>query len=66
MAGEEVVPELIQEDVTAERLIQEARVLIQDKARRNEIIKKLQDVRRKFGQAGASEKTARIALDMIS
>ena len=66
VAGEEVVPELIQEDVTAERLVQEARVFLQDNAKRNEVIKKLQDVRRKFGQAGASEKTARIALDMIS
>jgi lipid-A-disaccharide synthase len=66
VAGEEVVPELIQEDVTAEKLVQEARAFIQDKARRNEVIEKLRDVRRKFGQAGASEKTARIALDMIS
>jgi lipid-A-disaccharide synthase len=66
VAGEEVVPELIQDDVRAERLVQEARLLLQDEVRRDEVIKKLQEVRRKFGQAGASEKTARIALDMIS
>jgi lipid-A-disaccharide synthase len=66
VAGEEVVPELIQDEVTPERLVQEALVLLKNASKRNEVIRKLQDVRSKFGQPGASEKTARIALDMIS
>ena len=66
VAGEEVVPELIQDEVTPERLVQEALVLLKNVSKRNEVIRKLQDVRSKFGQPGASEKTARIALDMIS
>jgi lipid-A-disaccharide synthase len=65
VAGEEVVPELIQGDVTPERLAQEAMDLLDHDERRREMVKKLRALRETLGQGSASERTARIALEMI-
>jgi lipid-A-disaccharide synthase len=65
VAGEEVVPELIQGDVTPERLAQEAMDLLEHDDKRANMVQKLRAVRATLGQGSASEKTARIALEMI-
>lgn len=65
VAGEEVVPELIQGDVTPERLAQEAMDLLDHDERRREMAKKLRALRETLGQGRASERTARIALELI-
>jgi len=65
VAGEEVVPELIQGDVTPERLAQEAMDLLEHDDKRRNMVRKLRAVRETLGQGSASEKTARIALEMI-
>jgi lipid-A-disaccharide synthase len=65
VAGEEVVPELIQGDVTPERLAQEAMDLLDHDERRREMVKKLRALRETLGQGSASERTARIALEVI-
>lgn len=65
IAGEEVAPEFIQGEVTAVRLAREVRQLLEDVGRREEVIRKLEGVRRRLGNGTASEKTARIALQMV-
>ncbi len=65
VAEEEVVPELIQADVTADRLAQEAVTILDDTEVREEMKKKLGLVREKLGKGGASEKTAGMALEMM-
>lgn len=65
VAGEEVVPELIQGDVTPERLAREAMDILDHDDRRRNMVRKLRALRETLGRGGASERTARIALEMI-
>jgi len=65
VAGEEIVPELIQGGVTAERVALEALKLLEDRGVRADTIKKLAAVRQRLGGRGASERTAKIALEMM-
>ncbi|MGE5839853.1 MAG: lipid-A-disaccharide synthase, partial [Deltaproteobacteria bacterium] len=65
VAGEQVVPELIQADVTPERLAQEAMdILDHDEGRRN-MVRKLHALKGMLGQGSPSERTALIALEMM-
>jgi len=66
VAGEEIVPELIQNEVTPYSLTHEALSILEDDRRKENMIKKLRLVKEKFGREGASERTARIALEMIT
>ena len=65
VAGEEVVPELIQGDVTPERLAQEALHILEHDDRRNDMVRKLGVLKTMLGQGSASERTARIALEVM-
>jgi lipid-A-disaccharide synthase len=65
VAGKEVVPELIQNEVTPHRLAEEADAILKDGLRRKNMIKNLGLVKEILGQGGASEKTAKIALEMM-
>jgi lipid-A-disaccharide synthase len=65
VAGEEVVPELIQGDVTPVRLAREAMDILDHDERRRHMVGKLRALRETLGQGSASERTARIALEMI-
>ena len=65
VAGEMIVPELIQEEVTPHRLAQEVQAILNDDQRKARIIERLRIIRENLGAGGASEKTARIAIDMI-
>ena len=65
VAGEEVVPELIQSEVTANRLAHEALTILQHDDIRKNMIKKLQGIRQILGSGGASDRTAKIALKMM-
>jgi len=66
IAGESVVPELIQSDVTADKIVAESRAILQDPELRKRIVRKLSQVREKLGSPGASERVAEIAFSMIS
>ncbi len=66
IAGESVVPELIQSDVTADKIVAESRAILQDPELRKRIVGKLSQVREKLGSPGASERVAEIAFSMIS
>jgi lipid-A-disaccharide synthase len=65
VAGKRVVPELIQDAVTAERLAGEALPILENDDLRAGIVRQLKEVREGFGTTGASEKTAKIALQMM-
>jgi len=65
VAGEEIVPELIQGEVEPRRLAQEALRLLQDGDTRRKMVEKLAKIRGVLGRGGASRKTARIALEMM-
>ena len=62
---EEVAPELIQDEVTADRLAHEALTILDNAEIRENMIRKLNLIKEKLGKGGASEKTARIALEMM-
>ncbi len=65
VGGEEVVPELIQSEATAERLAGEALTILGDTKIKENMIKKLNAIKENLGKGGASDKTAEIALEMI-
>lgn len=65
VAGEKVVPELIQNDITPENLVRETVDILESSDRRENMIKKLREVRERLRE-GASEKTAQIALEMMA
>jgi lipid-A-disaccharide synthase len=65
VAGEEVAPELIQDDVAPDRLAHEALSILEDNGIRENMIKKLRRIRESLGRFGASEATAKIALEMM-
>ena len=65
VAGEGVAPELIQEDLTPERLASAGKKFLVDGPLREQTIRKLKAVKENLGRGGASERTARIAADMM-
>jgi len=56
---------LIQGDVTPVRLAGEAMDILDHDDRRRHMVRKLRALRETLGQGSASERTARIALEMI-
>ena len=65
IAGERVVPELIQSDVTAERILAETRRLLQPEVRRT-VVRKLEAVRCRLGPPGAPARVADMAVQLLS
>ncbi len=66
IAGESVVPELIQTHVTAERIVAESRKILLNPEWRGRIIEKLETVRKRLGSPGAAGRVAEIALEMMA
>ena len=62
VAGRTIVPELIQDEVTAERLIREVRHLLNDREAYNRMKDGLREVRQALGEPGASRRAARVVL----
>ncbi|MFP3927343.1 MAG: lipid-A-disaccharide synthase [Desulfobacteraceae bacterium] len=65
VAGEAVVPELIQHRVTPGNLAREAARIMEDGRSREKMVNGLKSVGERLGSAGASGRTAAIALEMI-
>jgi lipid-A-disaccharide synthase len=65
VAGERVVPELIQDDATPERLAAEALSLLEDAGARKAMIERLNGIRKDLGKGGASQRAASIAIEMM-
>jgi lipid-A-disaccharide synthase len=62
VAGRTVVPELIQDEATAERLSEEACRLLNDRQAYNDMKNGLRQVRQSLGEPGASFRTAQVVL----
>ncbi len=65
IAGERVVPELIQSDVTAERILVETRRLLRPEVHRT-VVRKLEAVRRRLGPPGAPGRVADMAVRLLA
>ncbi len=66
VAGERVVPELVQSDFKAKKIIQESRILLDNQQIRAKIISKLTNLRGQLGSRGAAERVADIAFAMLA
>jgi lipid-A-disaccharide synthase len=65
IAGERVVPELIQHEAEAGRIAAEATALLTDHRRYAETREKLLGVRAKLGEPGAPGRVAQLALKLL-
>lgn len=65
VAERSLVPELIQKEATGEKMAAEALRILEDEPYREAMIQGLAEVRQKLGSPGASERVARMALEMI-
>jgi lipid-A-disaccharide synthase len=65
IAGKRIVPELIQDDFTAEGVATHAIALLTNEAAAAEMRRALDDVRRKLGGAGASRRAAAAILEVM-
>jgi lipid-A-disaccharide synthase len=65
VAGHEVVPELLQGQVTGARVADAARGILDDPIRRARIVEDLREVRRRLGGGGAAGRAAAIVLEML-
>lgn len=65
VAEKSVVPELLQGEARAERIAAEALRILDDGDYRGRMIREIGEVRKRLGAPGASERVARIALEMM-
>lgn len=65
LAGERLVPELVQTDVNAERIIAETRILLDNAQVRTTVTKKLAQLRDRLGGPGAGDRVADLALALM-
>jgi len=66
VAGRQLVPELIQGDVTAEKIAREALAILEGRQVRENMVRDLRWLKERLGRGPASQKTAEIALEMMS
>ena len=66
IAGERIVPELIQTDANPANIAREAVDILNNPERRQQIQHKLKSVRNRLGTPGAGERTADIAFKMLA
>ena len=66
VAGEGLVPELIQSEANPARLAAESRTFLDDPVMRTNLAGKLVDLRTRLGKPGAAERVADIALEMLT
>lgn len=65
LAGKTVAPELIQRDARGPRIASEALAILQNREKRQQIIRDLGNIRAKLGEPGAARRAAQIACNMI-
>jgi lipid-A-disaccharide synthase len=65
IAKKRVVPELIQSEFNAARLIEESRALLNDRERYQAVVDELSRLREKLGSPGAAERVADLAFSMM-
>jgi lipid-A-disaccharide synthase len=65
IAGERLMPELIQRDVNPKRIAVETRILLDDTKTRDRITEELSKLRQRLGAPGAAERVAELAFSMM-
>jgi lipid-A-disaccharide synthase len=65
LADERIVPELVQDDLKPERIIEESRILLDNQKVRVGIVEKLTRLRERLGSPGAADRVAEMALSMM-
>ena len=65
LAGKKIVPELLQNDVTPDKIASEVKKILYNKEYHEKIIKDLHEVRSKLGPPGASERIAKVIAGML-
>jgi lipid-A-disaccharide synthase len=65
IAGQRLMPELIQRDVSPDRIAAETRTLLDDPKRRARITAELSKLRQRLGAPGAAERVADLAFSMM-
>jgi lipid-A-disaccharide synthase len=66
IAGERLVPELVQNDANPARLIAESRILLDNREVRSRITAKLSKLRERLGAPGAADRVADLAFAMMA
>jgi len=66
VAGEKVVTELLQADATADNLVKETMLLLNDTQRQQQIKAKLSSIKAKLGEMNAEHNVAQIAIQMLT
>jgi lipid-A-disaccharide synthase len=66
VAGSRIVPELIQDDFTPQRVADEAVALLTDGERRARMTEALRQVKARLGTSGASSRAADAVLEVVS
>ncbi|TAJ98599.1 MAG: lipid-A-disaccharide synthase, partial [Candidatus Manganitrophaceae bacterium] len=65
VAGRRIVPELLQEEVSPERICAEVGALLKDDSARERMRRELKEVAERLGAAGASSRAANIILEKL-
>jgi lipid-A-disaccharide synthase len=65
IAGKEVVPELIQNEVTSDNITTEVAHLLTDNHYYQSVCEDLTAIKKKLGKPGASQRAAQIAVSML-
>nr|WP_320012939.1 lipid-A-disaccharide synthase [uncultured Desulfobulbus sp.] len=60
-----IIPELLQDEVTPQRIAQEMAPLLEESAQRNLMLDGFNDVKTRLGGPGASERAAMVALELL-
>ena len=66
IAGERVVPELVQGDLRPERIVEESRRILDSAEARSLMVEKLSKVKDKLGSSGAAGRVADLAIGMLA
>jgi lipid-A-disaccharide synthase len=65
VAGKEIAKELLQENVSPERIAEEGLRLLRDPVLYGKTVKAMAEVRRNLGEPGAASRAARIVLSLL-